>query len=321
MRRRVILCTRQSLNPSPVFAKVINACGFDLDVSRNAEIDPSSADAVWIQGNPIWFPRVVKSIRRAIPSKRPKLFIWLTEPLPPPAVSGYKPRRMSLREIAKVAVRDVRVTDPYSNARKLLALESEGLIAEIVVSTGARKTWLLEHGVDSTFIPLGYLPGMGSDMGLTRDIDVLFIGTPDDPRHRYCIRYLKRRGVNLTAVGGYDKRGIWGDARNKLVNRAKIFVCLQRQEGELSGARMLLGMANRSMVLSETTYDPTPYVPGTHYVSADLKDFPERIEHYLSHHDERACVAEKGYEFVINQMTMERSLVKMLSLIDSKLPA
>jgi hypothetical protein len=317
MQRRITLCTRQTKTPIPAFQRVTSSFGFERTLQGNKALDSTPRDVVWIQGNPIWYPRVISSVRAMPAAKRPKVVVWLTEPLPPPAESGFKPRRLSLREIVKIAVNDVRVTDPYSNSRRLVGLAKDGVVTAIAVSSMARKVWLAGHGVQSEFIPIGYVPTLGHDMGLERDVEVLFIGTPDDPRHRYCVRYLKKRGVSLMAVGGYDKRGIWGEERNRLVNRAKIFVCLQRQAGELSGARMLLGMANKSMVLSEPTYLPDPYIPGTHYVSAPLEEFPERIQHYLSHEDERVRIAEQGHDFVCEEVTMEKSLVKMCAMINS----
>ena len=43
----------------------------------------------------------------------------------------------------------------------------------------------------------------------------------------------------------------------------------------MSASRLILGMANRSLVVSEPIYSPAPFVPGEHYVEANGRDIPE----------------------------------------------
>ena len=49
---------------------------------------------------------------------------------------------------------------------------------------------------------------------------------------------------------------------------------LTRHAGEFPGLRMILGMANGALVVSEPIYRPQPYVAGKHYVEATAEQMP-----------------------------------------------
>jgi spore maturation protein CgeB len=90
---------------------------------------------------------------------------------------------------------------------------------------------------------------------------------------------------------------------------------IQRFAGEFSGLRMIHGMANRAMVISEPMYKPDPYLPGQHFVSAPVEQMPDAIRYYLTHEREREEIATAGHQFVTQELTMERSLTRILELI------
>ena len=161
-------------------------------------------------------------------------------------------------------------------------------------------------------MPIGRHPDHGRDLGLHRDVDVLFLGALDVPRRRRVFRQLRRRGLDVTARGGWDDRRYWGEERTHLVNRARIFLNVSRQPGQFSGERLVLGMANRALVLSEPIYRPAPFVPGEHYLEADLEAWPKLIESLLADEEARTRVADAGHAFVTNQLTYERSLERVL---------
>jgi spore maturation protein CgeB len=83
----------------------------------------------------------------------------------------------------------------------------------------------------------------------------------------------------------------------------------------MSGQRLILGMANMALVMSEPMYKPAPYVPGKHYVSATLEEMPQIIRYYLAHEDERETIAREGHRFVTQEVTLERSVSQILRLI------
>jgi hypothetical protein len=77
---------------------------------------------------------------------------------------------------------------------------------------------------------------------------------------------------------------------------------------------LILGMANGALVVSEPLGDGAPYVAGRHYVEATADQMPAVIRHYLARPDERRRIAEEGRRFVTTELTMARSVDRILAL-------
>ena len=309
--KRVVLLRRWKKRFNPL-DDLISRAGYDVTVGNDDDLDLDAADIVWFQGNVNWFPRARAHLERLRNTRRPFTLTWHTEPLPFPIDSGFPQPRLTLREAAKIILRDSRATDSWTNARRLTGLMRSGTLDLCVVSSRSRQAFLKEKGITSEFVPLGFDPGLGRDLNLERDIDVLFIGTLDDSRHRRAIRNLRSGGISVETAGDWSDGPTWGESRTRLINRAKIFLNIQRHPGQYSGLRMLLGMGNRAMVLSEPVHDPFPYEPGVHYVSTSLETMPETILKYLRDDASRAAIADAGYRFVTTALTMERSVNQIL---------
>lgn len=283
--------------------------------------DLAATDLVWLEGNANWYPAVCRQLMAATRVRRPRVLVWHSEPLPPPRAAGLPVPRLHLREIVKIVLRDPRATDVYSNYFRIRQLARHGLPDVLIVSTGGRREFLAEHGIDAHFVPLGYHPAHGHDMGLPRDIDTLFLGSPDVPRRRRLLNQLRRRGVDLVARGGWFDPANWGEERARRLNRTKILLNLGRHPGELSGLRLILGFANKALVISEPIYNPAPYVPGTHYVSATIEDIPQAIRYYLAHEDERRRIAAEGHRLVTQEITLARSVSQILAIVAERVGA
>lgn len=299
--------------------EILLRAGYDVTSTNDDGFQLSQADVIWAQGNINWYPRARALLSKLGPAARPAVMIWHTEPLPFPRNSGFPRPSLSLREIAKILVRDQRATDAYTNYFRLKEMHRRGLLDLCVVSSRSRQTFLAEKGIPSHFVPLGFHAGLGTRLNLERDIDVLFIGTLDDSRHRLAIKFLRDKGIAVKAMGSWKRGPTWGDSRTELINRAKIFLNIQRHSGQYSGYRMLLGMANGSMILSEPVHDPFPYEPGVHYVESALEQMPETILKYLSDEPARTAVAESGYRFATETLTIENSMKQMIALMETML--
>ena len=295
------------------------SAGDEFALASDSTLDPDAADVIWVHGNINWFPRARARLARLDPLHRPAVIVWHSEPLPFPKHSGFPNPRLTFREIAKIALRDSRATDAYTNFYRLKQRHSRKVVDRIIVTSRSRQTFLAEKGIPSQFIPLGFHEGMGRNLGVGRDIDVLFIGTLDDSRHRRAIRFLRSSGIRVEATGSWKSAESWGESRTKLINRAKIFLNIQRHAGQYSGYRMLLGMGNAAMVLSEPVHDPFPYEPGVHYISSPLESMPETILEYLSDDDARSSIAEAGHRFATESLTMESSMRKLMNAMDDVL--
>jgi hypothetical protein len=247
------------------------------------EGDPiADLDLLLVCGNAAWYRPQLTLLAGLPAATRPRLVVWHSEPLPPPRAAGLATTRLHLREVAKIALRDDRATDPYTNLRTLRALARRGLPDRLVVTSHGAAESLAENRIAADVVLKGRDPTHGRDLGLERDIDVLFIGALDVPRRRRALRALRKHDLAVEAVGGWGKKGVWGEERTQLVNRAKILVNLSRQDGQFSGERLLVGMANRALVVAEVA---------------------------------RARIADAGHAFVMDDMpTLEHSVERVLEL-------
>jgi hypothetical protein len=132
------------------------------------------------------------------------------------------------------------------------------------------------------------------------------------------IAKLRRLGVNVTACGDWADPALWGEARTALLNRVKILLNIPRFTGEFAALRFILGMANGALVVTEPVYDPFPFVAGRHFVSASMEEIPAVVLHYLQSEEQRRQIADQAYAFVTEELTMERSIARLLDLITAK---
>jgi len=316
----IAVCSRVfSRNMSRALIASLQAGGANqVTQVQDGPLKLSPAEVVLVMGNANWFPTICRQLATKPKSERPCMVIWHYEPLPPPAASGLPWPRLSLREIVKILLRDTRATDVYTNYFRLRSLARQQLPDLLVVSARGGCEFLAERGFVAHWVPLGYSPSQGYNMGLARDIDVLFIGALEIPRRKRLIAQLRRQGINLLAVGDWSDPSYWGENRTRILNRAKIILNLQRFPGQMSGQRLILGLANMALVISEPMYNPAPYVPGKHYISAPLAEIPALIRYYLAHEDERAAIASEGHRFVTQEVTLRRSVSCILKLIQEE---
>jgi len=298
----------------------LRAAGHHVHAARyGAPDDWRDVDLLWLNGNANWFPDVCGRLER-IGARRPGVVVWHSEPLPPRPGSGFRSSPLSFREIAKIVLRDSRATDPYTNAKRIQRLRRFGLPDVLAVSARSRQEYLASHGIESHFIPLGYdAEWLDRPLELKRDVEVLFLGTMQVPRRRRLVAQLRQAGVEVRTEGSWNNRSAWGENQRQLLNRTKVLLNLQRHPGEFSGMRMLLGMTNRALVISEPVDLPEPYVPGRHYIEATVEQMPAVIRFYLEHPDERELIVSEAYRFVSEELTMQASVNRILELANMKL--
>jgi hypothetical protein len=275
-------------------------------------VDPDGV--ALIVSNAAYFPRLCAALRRAPPNDRPLVALWQSEPLPISRSSGLPRERLTARQLARLLVRRDGVNDVYTNARAIRNLDRAGLPDVLAVISGERAAHLAERGIASEIVPFGYEPGLGKDLGLERDIDVLMLGELC-ARRRRALRYLRARGVQIAPVGSWTDPALWGESRTRLMNRVRIDLNLSRTPGSFPGLRFLIALANGALPISEPLVDPTPFVGGEHFVEAPLEELPTMIRHYLDQDHERRAVVERGRAFMARELTLSRSLSRLLSLL------
>ena len=303
-----------------VLTELLDGFGFEVEQRDDGPLDDLSSDhVVWIWGCANWFPQAMRSLVERPVGRRPATVLWHAEPFPLPRASGQRWPRPSVRELAKIALRDRRASDVYSNYFILRRLISRGLPDVLAVTSGERATFLAERGIDAVVAPLGYSATEGRILDLERDIDVLLLGTMNVPHRRRVVRDLRGAGVPVMTAGDYGDPSLWGESRTELVNRVRIMLSLGRFPGTLGGVRFLIAMACGALVVSDPPYDPAPYVPGEHFVQASVEDMPSVIERYLADESERLRIAQSAHRFVTTELTMERSFSSLLDAVASRL--
>jgi hypothetical protein len=287
-----------------------------------SEADPGNlrSGIMLVIGNMNWFPNLRRKLEQTPQERRPFVLLWHYEPLPPPRAANLPRPWLSLREIVKIALRDRRMTDVYSNFWTIRDLHRRGLVDQFVMTTRGRQEFLAEQGIPSEWIPLGYQPSDGRPLGLKRDIDVLFLGIMHVPRRRRIIQRLESLGVRVLVRGDWHDPSCWGESRTELLNRTKILLNFPRTEGEMSGVRFILGICNQALVVSEPVYRPDPYIPGQHFVSAPLDQIPDVVEQYLQDEPARAAITAAAYEHLLANVRLEQSGNALLQLMTRHTP-
>jgi hypothetical protein len=308
----------------PALRMLLEAAGCSVEAAsdRDATLDPGSV--LFMRGTPTLFPHALRRLREGPARDRPIVVLWHQEPLPPPRISGLPaPLRLPRRSDVGFALgRPVRVTRPSTNLETVCELARAGLLDVLAVSTLWQRQVLEEHGLPSHFVPIGWEPALGKDLRGERDIDILVLGDARVARRRLVLARLRARGVVPVVAGDWSPgRGVWGAERMALLNRARILLSIPRQRGWFAGLRFLLGMANGALVVSEDVYAPAPYVPGTHFVSAPVRELPGVLHRYLADEEARARIAEQARLFVTTELTMERSVARLVELIANVLTA
>ena len=307
-----------SAKAKQAFLSSFEELGHDVCASADGPVD-MHADAVLLVANPGWFPRALRDLAPRNGGRRPFVAVWQAEPLPLPPDAPFPRARLSPKELAVIALHRPGATDPYSNAATLRWLARERAIDLLAVSTRSGQAFLTEQGLDAEWVPRGYTPDYGRPLGLERDLDVVFLGAADVPRRRRLLRALARRGVQVASFGSWTDPAYWGESRTVLLNRTKVLLNLPRHAGLLSGVRMLLGMANGAVIVGEPMYDPAPYMPGEHFVSASLEEMPETIAALLDDTASREQIADRAHRFVTEELTLEGSVERLSTLIESRL--
>jgi hypothetical protein len=320
-RLSILVCDRKipaMAETWPTVATALAELGHDVQLNADEPVELTRYDVVLLNGNPGYFPRM-EALLRAAP-RRPLVAVYHAEPLPPPRRSGL-PRwsPLSPSELGKIVLRDWRATDIYSNASTLRRMAREGLIDLLFVTSLEKQEYLAERGVASTYVPYGYHPSFGTILGLERRIDVLFLGDRRPWRRKRQLRYLRRHGVDVDARGSWYDPSLWGESRSRLLNQVKIVVHLQRYPGKIAAKRLVLALANGALVIAEPSYRPDPFVPGTHFVMAPVREMPDLIRHYLAHPDERERIVAAGHRLVTEELTFERSARTMVELMQERL--
>ena len=142
---------------APIVATILQDLGFDARVAREHEVELAPGRILLVGGNPRWFKRVLSRVASLSPEQRPYVVVWHTEGLPMPAAAGFPPERLTLREAAKIVLRDRRINDQYSSARYLRRLSREGIVTVLAVSARRTRPTSPSRGSSRSSFPSGII--------------------------------------------------------------------------------------------------------------------------------------------------------------------
>lgn len=173
-------------------------------------------------------------------------------------------------------------------------------------------------GLPTLYAPWGASQRWYKDLGVERDIDVLWMGTRGSQRRSRILDQvfseLKSQGLNLYNADNEDKPFIFGEQRTSLLNRAKITLNITRTWYDDNYSRFTMACSNRSLVVSEPVLPHcTEFIANIHYVSAKIEDLASTIVYYVEHEEERRRIVDNAYALMMDKLKFEKSLRKMLT--------
>lgn len=291
--------------------------GWEVEPHGDEPWSPGGAGVVLIWCNAHWFPRLLASLVALPAGERPIIAVWHMEPLPQPEGVGVPWHGLTVRERVKALLRHPGATDPQTNWRRLRALHAHGMPDVLAVASTRGQRFMAEHGIETVVGPYLWHAHHGRELepARERDIDVLFLGTLDAARRRRVLRRLERAGVAVEHAGTFRGAGTWGAERSELLSRTRIVLNIPRRPGEGSQLRFVLGMCHGAAVVSEPIADPSPFVPGLHYVSATTDELADALGALLEDDSRRHALAAAGQRFVLDEMRFEHALDDVLAAV------
>jgi hypothetical protein len=284
-----------------------------------------------------WWP-IAQQVGALPPGRRPTLIHWGTEGFPDPrtpwpliaALGRARSWSDALAGSPAAWQRRLAHTPPLRafNRRlfrfryvgdNLRAFEHGWLTALADVSEWYARLYRAQ-GYPARFVPWGTAPTWHADLGLERDIDVLWMGKRRNDRRSDLIdrvrRELEAHGVKMYVADGVERPFIFGEERTRLLNRTKLTLNV-RTRWFNSGFtfRFHTVAGNRCVVVSEPFLTHVSrYRAGEHYAEAPPEQLAEKILHLLAHEDERRAIAERAYQLVTTEMTLGESVKQLLAL-------
>ncbi len=253
----------------------------------------------------------------------PPLFVWFTEQAPQPTLPAFAVHSAArVRYAFESCLLRSRGNHRFASALfshggrllvlgEMLELRRQGFLGLIGVFTETNKSFLQRHGLPAMVLPMGYHRSFGENLGLDRDIDVVFLGSTRDRRRKLIVSKLReefvKRGIKFVIKDGSQECGyVWGKERASLLNRTKLVLNVMRQPWDDPVFRLLLTAPNKAMLLSEELLATSmgPFCAGEHFAMAGLSEMVDITEYYLNRTDQRQRIAERAYEFVTRTLTI-----------------
>jgi hypothetical protein len=328
-----LLYWRRSDGISELIAECLATLGYQPEPFIYGHSVPDNADIVLSHGPhgellPLW-----TNLSRGR-SRRPIVVHWNTEGPPDLRL----PRSVLLPAAAvRSAIGQLKYGEQWSTGLSHLApvawvdrrLHRFRYVGDYV---GAHKSDLLDVLADSSviynqfyrdmgfatvYVPWGTTPSIYGDLGLQRDIDVLWMGKRGTARRSRLLdrvrRKLKEHGVEVYMADNEEHPFVFGQTRTEFLNRAKVTLNITRTWYDDNFSRFAFAAPNRSLVVSEPLLPHcVEFVAGVHYVSAAVDDMAETIVHYLRDDSARQRIVDDAYSMAVKDLAFHLGLDRLM---------
>jgi hypothetical protein len=297
---------------------------------------PQELDVVLVYGPFATLVPLANQLLDYPPSRRPTFVLWMTEQFPNPGLPEWvrypcsvlrsQMERRAFRQDDKgdwrIAPRWRWLTGKAHRFRyygDLYWLQRQGILSLLTITSPWTADFLRARGLNPVVIYLGMHPSWGDDLGLERDIPVLWIGKiGSDRRRRLLDRIradLREQGIEMLMIDGVEHPYVFGKERTILLNRTQIALNLLRATWDDNSLRYCLAAPNRTLIVTEPTLPHTAFKPGVHLVEAPIEKLSETICHYLSHQEERQQIVDRAYQLATTELTMSNAISQLLDRI------
>ena len=322
-----------------VISDELNALGYQPVYFQIGSLIPEKAEVVFSFGPYGKFLTIPCQLAKMPPDHKPIFVHWNTEGIPDPRI----PWKI-MSSIAGWRSWLGRVQDSRNGSARIPGTERLFSLIESRMSRfrylgdyyyAHRRGWLdifadtsevyaeihRRHGLPTIVAHWGATRQWYKDLGLERDIDVLWMGTRGTKRRSVILdrvrNELEANGVRMHVADGKENPFIFDDERIYYLNRSKITLNITRTWYDDNFSRITLAAPNRSLIVSESVLPHCPsFIEGTHYVSVPVERLAETIRYYLDHEEERLRIVDNAYHLVTTKLVFRESIKSIMDAVN-----
>jgi hypothetical protein len=322
-----------------VISDELNALGYQPVHFQIGSLIPEKAEVVFSFGPYGKFLTIPRQLAKMPPGQKPIFVHWNTEGIPDLRIPWNIMSSISRWRSWWGRVQDSRngsATIP--GTEKLFSLIESRMLRFRYLGDyyyAHRRGWLdifadtseiyaelhRRHGLPTIVAHWGATPQWYKDLGLERDIDVLWMGTRGTRRRSILLdrvrSELESNGVRMHVADGKENPFIFGDERIHYLNRSKITLNITRTWYDDNFSRIALAAPNRSLIISEPVLPHCrSFIAGTHYVSVPVETLARTILYYLEHEEERLRIVDSAYHLVTTKLVFRESIKSIMDAVN-----
>jgi len=211
------------------------------------------------------------------------------------------------------------ISGVMENWRDILIGRKEGWLDHVVASTNQRRTFLVSRGIPAHFVPVGADESMGTNLGVSRDIPLGFLGSTDRKNRRTrTLEKLRKKLRERNLPDIVAQTACYGDQRCRWLNRVRILINLYNYPWDAAWIRFLMAARCGTLVVSEATDDEHPLIPGVHYVSAPWEQMCDVVAELLKHPEQIDSVTAAAEKLVREKLTLLNSVKELHKIVGSQ---